>query len=208
MKRPYNRVKKFDYSVAKIGDKYNLLTIVSEPFLYKRNQLFVYCQCECGSNVKPIELYILLHGKTKSCGCLFHGGKTRKCSLAENGQKTCGNCKITQSISCFSKVSNTKDKLNSMCRTCRKFWDIKHTYNISKEEYFHFLDKNNYCCCICGVHESKLATNNQLVIDHCHKTNKFRGILCKMCNVTLGGFHDSIPMLEKAIIYLKENNPK
>jgi hypothetical protein len=52
----------------KIGDKYERLTIDSEIFRHK-NAPFVNCRCECGTK-KPIRVYHLKSGKTRSCGCL------------------------------------------------------------------------------------------------------------------------------------------
>jgi hypothetical protein len=41
-----------------------------------------------------------------------------------------------------------------------------------------------------------------LSIDHCHKTGKIRGLLCKDCNIGLGHFKDNIKLLQKAEEYL------
>lgn len=46
------------------------------------------------------------------------------------------------------------------------------------------------------------STDN-LHIDHCHDTGKVRGILCRKCNLSLGGFKDNIIVLAKAIDYLR-----
>lgn len=40
-------------------------------------------------------------------------------------------------------------------------------------------------------------------MDHNHKTEKFRGMLCSHCNRGLGNFKDNIEILEQAILYLK-----
>jgi Recombination endonuclease VII len=52
-------------------------------------------------------------------------------------------------------------------------------------------------CAICGRPKPKL-------LDHDHKTNRVRGILCVQCNFGLGHFQDSIRVLKKAIRYLKK----
>lgn len=41
-----------------------------------------------------------------------------------------------------------------------------------------------------------------LFIDHCHETGNLRGLLCSPCNLSLGGFKDSVQLLEQAINYL------
>jgi hypothetical protein len=53
-------------------------------------------------------------------------------------------------------------------------------------------------CEICG----KVG---ERVIDHNHKTKKFRGLLCRNCNTALGNFCDNIDVIEKAIMYLKKD---
>lgn len=75
-------------------------------------------------------------------------------------------------------------------------------FGITLEDYNNILISQNYKCKICGkgYSESKVA----LAVDHDHITGKVRGLLCYNCNIGLGNYRDSIELLEKAIIYLKE----
>jgi len=41
-------------------------------------------------------------------------------------------------------------------------------------------------------------------VDHCHTSNKIRGLLCTNCNTSLGGFKESVSNLENAVKYIKE----
>lgn len=50
-------------------------------------------------------------------------------------------------------------------------------------------------CTICG-------SDSDLVVDHDHKKNKIRGMLCNRCNQGLGQFRDDPDLLEFARIYL------
>ena len=43
-------------------------------------------------------------------------------------------------------------------------------------------------------------------IDHNHKTNKIRGILCGNCNMGLGHFKDNLDVLKNAIKYLEDTD--
>lgn len=51
-------------------------------------------------------------------------------------------------------------------------------------------------CAICG---SKV----RLVVDHCHKTGRIRGVLCAKCNSAIGLLGDDTERLASAIEYLK-----
>ena len=56
-------------------------------------------------------------------------------------------------------------------------------------------------CGICGAERG--MRNHSL--DHCHKTDKLRGILCGKCNLGLGHFNDDINRLRAAIAYLERH---
>ena len=57
-------------------------------------------------------------------------------------------------------------------------------------------------CAICG--KGFDSTRDQH-IDHCHKTNAIRGVLCSGCNTGLGGFKDNPESLRRAALYLEAN---
>lgn len=54
-----------------------------------------------------------------------------------------------------------------------------------------------HCEC-CG----RYARRKALQLDHCHKTNKFRGWLCRNCNFGLGALGDNAAGLRRAQRYL------
>ena len=56
-------------------------------------------------------------------------------------------------------------------------------------------------CAICGIHQDSL--NKRLCIDHCHKTNRIRGLLCTSCNAGIGNLRESIELLKNSIDYLR-----
>ncbi len=54
----------------------------------------------------------------------------------------------------------------------------------------------------CAICEIEFSDTVKYVVDHCHSTNKVRGLLCYPCNVALGMFKDQPTILERAINYL------
>jgi hypothetical protein len=83
-------------------------------------------------------------------------------------------------------------------------------YHIKKymplDKYQEILVKQENKCAICKKEEASKHQNGKvkrLSIDHCHSTNKIRGLLCKSCNIGIGELKDSIELLESAIRYLK-----
>lgn len=90
-----------------------------------------------------------------------------------------------------------------------KNYKLETNYGISLEIYNFLHKKQNGRCGICGNEESAKhsSTKNtqKLAVDHCHRTNKIRGLLCQDCNRGLGKFHDDVLKLENAIKYLKSS---
>lgn len=73
---------------------------------------------------------------------------------------------------------------------------------ITEEEYQKAWDKQGGLCPICeGPFDGVLPD-----MDHNHRTGKFRGLLCRRCNLGLGQLGDSIATLGRAVNYLAEND--
>jgi hypothetical protein len=58
------------------------------------------------------------------------------------------------------------------------------------------VDYQNSACAIC-------KEKSPLYIDHCHSTDKVRGLLCRVCNVMLGHARDKTEILNAAADYLE-----
>jgi len=80
-------------------------------------------------------------------------------------------------------------------------YDIKRKYGITDTEYYQLTESQHNVCAICNGNDDRGA---RLAVDHCHTTNKVRGLLCRKCNVALGYLNDDIALLESAINYLKK----
>lgn len=78
---------------------------------------------------------------------------------------------------------------------------LKRRHGITVEEYDKLLRLQGGMCAIChGIDRYK----RRLAVDHDHKTQKIRGLLCTDCNRLLGRAHDSIEFLSSAASYLSQ----
>lgn len=73
---------------------------------------------------------------------------------------------------------------------------------ISAEEYKRRAEEQQNRCAVCQK-EAHKDFRGRLAVDHCHITNKVRGLLCHNCNLMLGHAKDSVEVLEKAAKYLE-----
>ena len=77
----------------------------------------------------------------------------------------------------------------------------------SKLQIFLIRDDQAGMCGICKEFLSK--ETKEVMVDHCHETNRIRGLLCRRCNIGLGMFKDNVNILAEAIQYLnKADNPQ
>jgi len=74
------------------------------------------------------------------------------------------------------------------------------TYGVTVNDYLIMLKDQNYQCAICSTPDP--TPKKYFSVDHCHKTDKVRGLLCNTCNTGLGMFRDNELSLFKARNYL------
>ena len=85
-------------------------------------------------------------------------------------------------------------------------YSLKNLYGLTEQQVDGQLKEVNFCCEICGTHESE--SYRGLKVDHCHATKVNRGMLCQNCNNGLGHFKDNIDNLLRAAEYLLEDKSK
>lgn len=91
----------------------------------------------------------------------------------------------------------------SRCKACASMAShasrLEKTYGIDAAEYDRIFKIQGGRCFIC---RNKPASK-RFAVDHDHRTEEVRGILCKRCNHDLlGGAHDGVSLLWRAIGYL------
>jgi len=81
-------------------------------------------------------------------------------------------------------------------------------FGITLAQYNAMLEKQSGVCAICQksekVIDKRSGKTNFLSVDHCHKTGKVRGLLCKECNTGIGKLKDDADLIMKAAKYLKD----
>lgn len=128
-----------------------------------------------------------------------------------NGEKICGTCLEMRPVDQFGPDKRNPSGLNYSCRDCLALPSqmrsrrslLKNKYGITEEMYDEMLKGQNGVCKICKQPPGAGSTRGEyLHVDHCHDTNKIRGLLCHSCNIMLGMSRDSVNILESAIKYL------
>lgn len=92
-----------------------------------------------------------------------------------------------------------------LCSPCyqrtQRWQHSERRYGLTEAGYNVLLDQQGGVCAIC---QKPPREGRPLAIDHDHKTERFRGLLCDDCNRGLGMFHDSPAALVAASVYLLE----
>jgi len=78
-------------------------------------------------------------------------------------------------------------------------------FDLTPEQFAELAKKG---CGICGTHDWGTRNGKPILpsVDHCHKTGKWRGLLCLRCNKSIGAFGDDIQLLRAALTYLEKFN--
>ncbi len=119
--------------------------------------------------------------------------------------KRCNKCGKIKSIDSFYKRKGRPCGVQSNCKVCQgkqrvTYWKphevMRRKFKITDEQ-FEKMMKHDDCPC-CGRRMDKKC------IDHCHKTEKIRGVICNNCNTALGLLDDSKETLQNLIQYLEQ----
>lgn len=131
--------------------------------------------------------------------------------------KICSKCKKEKPKFEFGKKKYNTDGLNHYCKKCEnnrnkeryknqnyrekvKYGQIRRNYGLTKDNYLKMFEDQNYECKICESSVIPLTKDSH--VDHCHRTNVIRGILCAKCNRLLGEVSDNVEHLNKMIQYI------
>lgn len=145
--------------------------------------------------------------------------------------KRCTTCEKLQCISQYNKDKRLRSGLQSRCRICmkaqntewrqdnqeynqqrvrdyyathkeqRRAYYVARHYNLSIEQWDVLYHAQGGCCALCRVDLNSLPAKS-VHVDHCHATNKVRGILCSGCNTSLGKLGDTPESIMRVYYYL------
>ena len=83
----------------------------------------------------------------------------------------------------------------------QRSYSLRRKYDITKEQWDAKFEAQGRCCAGCKTID---PGRRGWQTDHCHKTNKFRSILCTCCNLAIGLLRDNVETL-RALAVLLEN---
>lgn len=81
---------------------------------------------------------------------------------------------------------------------------LRAKFGIDLAEYQRMTEAQGGKCKLCGREER--TRQRRLAVDHCHKTQRVRGLLCHHCNTGLGNFMDDVALLRLAVAYLEASS--
>lgn len=131
--------------------------------------------------------------------------------------KICKQCGWKASLDFFQKDVSKKDGVRPECKKCtadnrkkRYSAETNRKNNMEKnfgkgvlDTYQRLFNKQGGVCAICKSPEN--GRYKHLSVDHCHNTEKIRGLLCNNCNRGIGLLKDNPELLKNAIDYLEDN---
>lgn len=84
---------------------------------------------------------------------------------------------------------------------------LRTNYGLTLDEYRTMSEKQNNKCAVCNKVETSIDIRSGkiklLSVDHCHKTNKIRGLLCNNCNKAEGLLKGNPAIIRKLADYIE-----
>lgn len=133
---------------------------------------------------------------TRSCSALF------ACNTRDSGRRVCKTCGQTFQANGQNQRFCSKECGKPNHKKSVRRWFVKKRYGLSPEDVKRMEEEQSGCCAICGCPASE-STWSRLVVDHCHKTGRVRGLVCDACNKGMGILGDDPERLRAAADYLE-----
>ena len=99
-------------------------------------------------------------------------------------------------------------KKHKMSAEAQRHYGLMRYYGIDLAKYQEMLLSQNGVCAICFRPETSVVNGKikPLAVDHCHNSEKIRGLLCARCNQAVGLLGEDVNVLSNAIDYLRKHS--
>ena len=135
--------------------------------------------------------------KSENDFSIYHGKRNKQCVAC----RTYYNNLWSKNPNGFREKRKAYYILHKQRHSAKNFKNsILKKYNLTVEEYNRRLTVQKNQCAICMVQFNQSC---KPCVDHCHRTNKVRGLLCRKCNLSLS--YIEFKFIEKAKEYLRVN---
>jgi hypothetical protein len=95
------------------------------------------------------------------------------------------------------EILERQQKYNKENPIKRKNAMLKYEYGITLDDYNKMFNEQEGKCAICQRHQNELTRT--LCVDHDHKTNKVRALLCVTCNTDVSVVENRLEEMTKYI---------
>jgi len=127
----------------------------------------------------------------------FHYSYKNKAKNKAYPDTLCKVCKTIQTKTWFQANREKAIRYNTKSK-------LKNRYGMEIEQYDLMVVAQNNLCAICNQPQAR----RNLAVDHCHQTNRVRGLLCDKCNLALGLINDNLDVVESIKRYLTLHTSK
>ena len=178
--------------------------------------------CKVHGRITADQCYLVKNSKNIRCKLCRREQDKKRDLIKESVEldftiQKCMICKDGKTINDFS-FSEWK-KRNPMRMSCRssyskayRFKQMEKKFGISEKIYYEMLNSQYNRCAICNQLEASKSTDlrsdktKALGLDHNHKTNKPRELLCGKCNTAIGLMNESSEIFYSAARYLERHS--
>ena len=103
-------------------------------------------------------------------------------------ERRCTGCGEIKPLSEFWRNKKKKHGRSARCIVCSKAAKLNRLYGPgAAEKKAKLFKEQGGRCAICQSDTAAMNREHQeLVLDHCHITDRIRGVLCHVCNLMLG----------------------
>lgn len=149
---------------------------------------------------------------------VYSDGKCKECTKKRTGDYKKNNRALINERIAKDKITNPEkwEKIQK-----KQYQDKKAKYGkllslkkicdlrgITLEDYHRMIEEQDNKCILCHLEETRIdgrtKMKQRLVLDHCHKTNKFRGLICHACNLAIHKLENTYSLAYRWARYIKQ----